>query len=384
MVEAVRRGQHQRPVAEKFQVALSTLQYWLRRVGEQRLNRVDWSDRTPGPHAPANRTPPSMEEKIVTVRTELREKSLLGEFGAEAIRRALEARGARDIPSARTIHRILDRRGALDAGQRIRRPAPPRGWYLPDLVLGEAELDSFDFVEDLVIEGGPEVDILTGISLHGSLPCSWPMAHKAAKKATDALVGHWRAFGCPSYAQFDNDTCFQGPHQHPDTLGRVTRLCLGLGVVPVFAPPREMGFQASIENFNGRWQAKVWERFHHKSLRSLQGRSERYIEALRTRCAAQIEAAPERSTFPKRWRLDLQSAPRGRVIYLRRTSDRGTAEVLGHSFQVDRSWPNRLVRAEVDLIAGMISFYALRRRDPYRQPLLKQIAHTIPHRPFQE
>jgi hypothetical protein len=30
---------------------------------------------------------------------------------------------------------------------RQRRPAPPQGWYLPDLADGKAELDSFDFVE---------------------------------------------------------------------------------------------------------------------------------------------------------------------------------------------------------------------------------------------
>jgi len=39
------------------------------------------------------------------------------------------------------------------------------------------------------------------------------------------------------------------------------RTCLRLDVTPVFAPPRESGFQAAIENFNGRWQAKVWARF---------------------------------------------------------------------------------------------------------------------------
>ena len=100
-----------------------------------------------------------------------------------------------------------------------------------------------------------------------------------AKGAVEALVEHWRAVGLPAYAQFDNDTIFQGPHQHPDVVGRVMRLCLGLGVVPVFAPPREPGFQAAIENYNGRWQAKVWARFAHESLEGLLARSGRYVAA---------------------------------------------------------------------------------------------------------
>jgi hypothetical protein len=51
---------------------------------------------------------------------------------------------------------------------------------------------------------------------------------------------------------FDNDTRFQGPHQFPDAIGRVARLCLSLDIVPVFAPVHEHGFQAAIEAFNGR------------------------------------------------------------------------------------------------------------------------------------
>ena len=53
-------------------------------------------------------------------------------------------------------------------------------------------------------------------------------------------------------------------------------------------------------------------------------------------------------------------------------------------FEVDTAWPNRLVRAEVDLDAGHIRFYALRRRDPSRQPLLREVAYRLPRRRFTE
>ena len=158
--------------------------------------------------------------------------------------------------------------------QAARPPArAPPGWYLPDVAARRAELDSIDIVEGLVIKGGPHVEVLNAISLHGGLVGSWPMAAAVTAKAVvEALVEHWRAVGLPGYAQFDNDTIFQGPHQHKDVVGRVMRLCLGLGVVPVFAPPRETGFQATIESFNGRWQAKVWARFTHESLEGLAAR----------------------------------------------------------------------------------------------------------------
>jgi hypothetical protein len=384
MVAAVRRGSAMRQVARRFGVPLATVQLWVARAEGRRLDRVDFSNRRPGLRRPVNRSDQDLEDLVLTLRRELRETSDLGEFGARAIRAALEARGTRPLPSARTIGRILERRGALDGRKRTRRPAPPVGWYLTDVAARRAELDSFDIVEGLVIKGGTDVEVLNVTSLHGGLVASWPMGVVTAVAAAEALVGHWREVGLPAYAQFDNDTIFQGPHQHKDVVGRVARLCLGLGVTPIFAPPREPGFQAAIESYNGRWQAKVWARFVHESLEALRGQSARYVVASRVRAAARVEAAPPRRPFPEGWALDLQARPCGRIIYLRRTGATGSADLLGRHFEVDPSWPHRMVRAEVDLDAGRIRFHALRRRDPSYQPLLREVAYTLPRRRFRE
>jgi len=384
MVTLVRKGASLRAAAEKCGVTHPTVRLWVERAGKKRLDRVDWSDGLPGRREPVNRTATEMEDLVLAIRVELREKSNLGDFGAAAILRELEASGKKSLPSERTIGRILERRGALDGRGRTCRPAPPRGWYLPDVAEARAELDSFDFVEGLIIQGGPEVEVLNGMSLIGGLPVSWPSLAWTSRIAAKALIEHWGAVGCPQYAQFDNDTRFQGPHQYPDVIGRVSRVCLSLGVVPVFVPPREPGFQAAIENFNGRWQSKVWTRFHHESLRGLRKRSTLYIEAFRTRAASRIEAAPERIPIPSTWSLDLQAPPRGEIIYLRRTTGAGTAEVLGQHFLIERTWVHRLVRAVVDLDQETISFYALRRADPSNHRLIRTVSHRIPHRRFRE
>ena len=384
MVAAVRRGAAMREVARRFGVALATVRFWVARAGSQRLDRVDWADRPAGPRSPANRTPQELEDLVLSLRAELKDRSDLGEFGAHAIRDALEARGVDPLPSVRTVGRILERRGALDGRRRVRRPPPPPGWYLPEVASGHAELDSFDIVEGLVIKGGVAVEVLNATSLHGGLVASWPGPVVTARTAVERLIEHWRAHGLPAYAQFDNDTIFQGPHQHQDVVGRVARLCLGLGVTPAFAPPRETGFQAAIENLNGRWQAKVWARFTHESLDDLRARSDRYVAASRQRAAARIEAAPPRRPIPAGWEPDLQAPLRGRIVYLRRTGEAGAVELLGHRFEVDPLWPHRLVRAEVDLDTDRIRFYALRRREPGRQPLLREVAHRLPRRRFRE
>jgi hypothetical protein len=384
MVKAVRRGESIHAVARQFRVSRSLVRRWARRAEGLRLDRVDWSSRAPGRRQPVNKTCTEVEELVLLVRRELKETSALGEYGAAAIRGDLQRRHTRPLPCTRTIGRILERRGVLDGCRRIRRPPPPRGWYLPKLAARHAELDSFDIVEGLVIRGGIAVEVLNGISLHGGLSAAWPKAKITAKTVVKALVEHWRRYGLPTYAQFDNDTVFQGAHHHADAIGRVTRLCLSLDMVPVFTPPRETGFQASIESFNGRWQTKVWSRFTHTSRRTVQSRSARFITAARRRAAARIESAPRRRAFPKDWKLDLQATLEGCVVFLRRTDAKGQVSVLGHSFPVDTNWPHRLVRAEVDLTRKRIRFYALRRRDPSYQPLLQEVHYEFPKRRFHE
>ena len=378
---SVRVGESQRAVARRFGVSLYGVQFWLRRAGDRRLDRVDWADRRSGPRRSPTRTGSKLEARVVDVRRRLRDESVLGEYGAAAIQRELQRQEVNPIPCVRTIHRILTRHGAVSGRERVRHPAPPRGWYLPAVAHAKAELDQFDLVEGLVIQDGPQVEILNAISLHGGLAGSWPRAGMTARKACEALIRHWRRFGLPSYAQFDNDTVFQGPHQHPDAVGTVIRLCLSLGVTPVFAPPRETGFQAAIESFNARWQAKVWRRFRFESLKALQSQATRYATAHCRRNASRRDAAPDRRRFHV-GPLGSPAALRGKIIFLRRTTEKGTVVLLGRPFQVVSHWVHRLVRCEVELNHGVIRFYALRRRNPQQQPLLREAPYQLPARPF--
>lgn len=388
MVEAVRGGQSQRTVADRFGVSLSTLQYWLKRAGRKRLDRVDFSSRSSRPKHLASKTSTERERKILELREELRKHSDLGEYGAEAIRRRLvelKQPSVPSVPSIRTINRVLERHGAFDVQRRVRRKSPAPGWYLREVVAGRAELDSIDIIEGLALKGGIQIEVLNVISLHGGLVNSWPHSGPTrAQMVVDCLIEHWQEFGLPHYAQFDNDTRFQGPHQHRDVISRVMRLCLSLGVTPVFATPREHGFQNAIESYNGRWQAKLWVRFDHTSEKALQAASARYVCAVRQRCAARIDSAAARRAFPKNWTLDLQKHPRGTVIFLRRTSDHGNVQLLGHTFEVDPTWSHRLVRCEVDLTKHRVRIYALRRSQPDEQPLLIEHEYRLPKRPFKE
>ena len=145
MVAAVRRGQSLRAVAHQFGVGVATVAHWVERAQGQRLDRVDWSDRSSAPRH-TRRTNTSLEDLVLLTRGELAHSDL-GAIGADTIRQTVVQQGVTSVPSVRTINRILGRRGALDSRRRTRRPPPPKGWYLPDVASAKAELDSLDIVE---------------------------------------------------------------------------------------------------------------------------------------------------------------------------------------------------------------------------------------------
>ena len=171
-------------------MSVSTVSHWVEHARGKPLARISFASSKPG--LAWNRTPASVEARILRTRTTLRKHSVLGEYGADAIAATLSGDAKRPQTVARsTIYRVLERRGALDAVHRRRRPAPPKGWYLPDLASGEAELDSFDFIEDLKIANGPLVSLLTGISLHGALVDAWVMPERRATATVKALIARW-------------------------------------------------------------------------------------------------------------------------------------------------------------------------------------------------
>lgn len=377
----VRAGVPIRLAARRSRLSYATAWMWVDRARGKRLDRVDFEDRPAGCRVAPNRVGDRTQRRVIRLRHELKESSVLGEYGAAAIRREMVARELHPVPSIRTIGRILSRTGQLDGRPRVRRCPPPPGWHIPTVARGLAELDSFDAVEGLKIKGGPIVEALNGVSLHGKLVASWPTGLVTAKFTVSCLIAHWKRFGLPGYAQFDNDSVFRGNPRFPDSLGRVVRLCLLLGVTPVFAPPREHGVQNMAESYNNLWQAKVWRRYEHRSLEELTTRSDAYVLERRRRTAPACEAAPRRQ-FPPGWTLDLGAPLAGRVIFIRRTSEAGSVVVLKRSFAVDRDWPHRLVRAELDLDADMIHFHRLRKRDPENQPLIRSVDYRFPRKRF--
>ena len=310
MVEAIRAGRSVREVAASFGVSVSTVAYWVVLAQGKRTGRMNFGNRKPG--RPWNRTTAEVEQRILSARSRLREESVLGEYGPDAIGLALrQDEDLAQLPGRTTIYRVLARHGLLDGAHRQRRPAPPKGWYLPDLAAGRAELDSFDFIEDLKIADGPLVSVLTGTSLHGALADAWIMEQPRATTTVDALIERWGRDGLPDYAQFDNDTVFQGAHQFAHSVGRREPAVPGPGHRPsVRAPAR-----AGLPERDRRLQRPVAEQGVAATALPRPGHAQGRLGTLH-RCLSRQDGPPSRgrprpASLPPRLPARSERAPQG-------------------------------------------------------------------------
>ena len=93
MVRAVRDGEPIRSVAKRFAVSVGTVHLWVDRCRDQRLDRFDFQDRKSGAVRPWNRASIVTERRVLSIRQELKERSVLGEFGAQAIQANMHEHG---------------------------------------------------------------------------------------------------------------------------------------------------------------------------------------------------------------------------------------------------------------------------------------------------
>lgn len=319
------------------------------------------------------RTPAKIVAQILRGRRYLRRHDALGEYGPGAIRRWLLAQGGR-APCERTIARWLARTG-LSGHERWRRPPPPKGWYLSAVASGAAELDSCDIVEGLCLRGSRRVEAFNTVALWGGSVSTVTAPAITTTVVIAALQKRWQREGCPAFLQCDNDPIFTGGHARHAFFGRLVHWCLCLGVVPVFTPAGELGFQAHIEAYNRRWQERVWRRWTHRNLRALGVRSAAFVAAYGARHAL---PAPRQPWHAPDLRLRTE-----RIVLLRRLDADGALVLCAQRLRVDVQWAHRLVRCELHVQHQRVRIHGLRRRDPHCQPLLHEQSLPIQLVPWQ-
>ena len=135
-----------------------------------------------------------------------------------------------------------------------------------------------DFVGPRHIKGYGAISSLHLIDVAFNRAYAKQYAGRSMDNVIEFLIGCWTENAIPNYLQMDNGAYFIGDLIHPRHFSRVVRLCLHLGVEPVFIAPKKPWMNGTIEDFNGEFGDKLWERGHFKDLEHLRREAEIFLD----------------------------------------------------------------------------------------------------------
>lgn len=267
-VEAVvAEGRSVRAVAS----ATGTSKSWVhRQVARYRAGGDDaLVPRRRGPKVPANLTPATVEDEIVTWRKQLTELGL--DAGASTIAWHMAAAG-RTPPSTSTIHRVLRRRGFVTPQPQKR---PRSSW-----IRFEADLPNECWQSDMThwqLEGGAKVEVINFIDDHSrAVLASVAVEVATAAKVVEVFFSAVARFGLPASVLSDNGAIYTAAYRGSRT-GLEIELA-ALGITFKHGKPYHPQTQGKVERYHLTLKKFLRRQDPAADLEALQAQIDRFVE----------------------------------------------------------------------------------------------------------
>ena len=191
-----------------------------------------------------------MEQLIVDTRKELM-AAQFSQYGPQAIYYTLEQRGY-SPPLVWSIARVLNRHHLTH--KKNKTPYLAKGKKYPyHYILCQ----QMDFVGPRYLSCKARYYFLTTIDCDTHWSQTGVLENQTSDSVCQELLRFWKIVGIPDFLQMDNDLAFWGSLRSPRAVGKVIRLCLSLGVTPVFIPQGEPWRNGVIEHFNNTMQGHL-------------------------------------------------------------------------------------------------------------------------------
>jgi len=185
-----------------------------------------------------------MEQAIIDTRKKL-ESTLYAQIGALNIRWHLEKQGLEAVPIS-TINKVF-KRGNL-VHKRLK--YEPKGTnYLALKVTVSNFLHQFDVVGPRYLKTDGRFYSANIIDAYDRRCCINPVARQTKSDILACLIRSFLVLGIPVYLQMDNKLPMRGSNRYPHSFGIIIRLCLYLGIQPIFIPIGEPWRNGIIERF---------------------------------------------------------------------------------------------------------------------------------------
>jgi len=247
-----RQGWNKSEIARKVQRSRSWVQRWIGRYHPD-APTVSLQDHSRAPQKMTWSYPERIKNMVIQIRQE-REKGKRTKYqyalvSAQAIYYELRDLHISPLPSPRTIHGWLKQAGRI-AAHKSRKPPNPT---YPDLLCQAVnDVQELDFKGPFYLQDHAHKYYLMVLRDKWSKKTALrALANKSMDAILDFLVAAWQRMGCPRYLKMDNCLDFRGSNLHPRSPSKLMRVCLDLGIQPVFIPLREPWRNGVVENLNG-------------------------------------------------------------------------------------------------------------------------------------
>jgi putative transposase len=356
------QGWKKSEIARKLQRSRSWVQRW---IGRYRSNepRVSLQDQSRAPQTMGWTYPDRIKQMVMRVREE-REKGKRAKYqyalvSAQAIYYELRELHVFPLPSPRTIHLWLKQARRIPE-RKVRKPPNPTYPVLPCKAVNDVQ--ELDFKGPLYLKDRSHKYYLMVLRDKVSKKTALrALANKSMDAILDFLVDAWQSMGCPKRLKMDNCLDFRGSNLYPRSPSKLVRICLDLGIQPVFIPLREPWRNGVVENLNGllarflfRTHTFETEKQLHQAVQRLQTtiNTRHRLPALEGKTPQEFTAHTKLRYPPAHydWRMRDLRLVKGKVIFIRfvRKSGRFTLTAKDKFF-LGQKYKWQYVMANVDV-----------------------------------
>jgi len=291
---------------------------------------------------------------------------------AQAIYYELRELGISPLPSSRTIHRWLKRAGQIRE-RRSQKASNPTYPVLPCQAVNDVQ--ELDFKGPFHLKDHLHKYYLVALRDKRSKKTALQaLANKSMDAILDFLVAAWQNLGCPRYLKMDNCLDFRGSNRHPRALSKLMRVCLDLGIQPVFIPICEPWRNGVVENLNGllgrflfRTHTFQTEQQLHKAVQRMETiiNTTHRLSTLQGKTPQEF-AAHARLRHPPAdydWRVRDLRLLKGNVTFIRFVRKSGRITVTAHDkFLIGEKYKWRYVMAVVDVAKKRLNVFCQGKR----------------------
>jgi len=332
---------------------------WLKRY---RLDGKDWAkSHSCKPRKSPKRIDEMMEQMVIETRKHL-EKKLYSQIGALAICYNLNQQGIISPPIS-TINKILRRNDLIHQKTKY----IPKGVNYPSLAISRSNyLHQLDVVGPRYLKEDERFYSVNVIDAYDRRNSINPDRRQNRRAVIKALICSWHTLGIPFYLQMDNQLALRGSNHYPHSFGAVIRLCLYIGIQPLFIPLREPWRNGIIEHFQNVFDKTFFRAQYFKDFISLYQKAKEFepfhnqnhnystLKGLtpNQKCSGDIKLLPTSFRLPEK----LAISP-GYVHLIRFIRSNRVLDIFGEKYIMPDDVEYEYVRATIDTAQEKLLVY---------------------------